>query len=55
MEVEKKKEYSKPNFSVFRIRGVRPLLTMSGEGVSLQGAGVDENDAEDNGTNIWGN
>ena len=53
MEVKKKKEYSKPDFTVFRIVMKRSLLAVSGDGVSLRGAGVDESEADDNGTNIW--
>lgn len=55
VKVKKKKEYSKPDFTVIGIRVEQSLLTMSGQGVRLQGAGVDESDAEEKGTNIWNN
>ena len=55
MKLKKKKEYSKPDLLVFRISVERPLLTMSGKGVSLKNAGVDESEADDNGTDLWGN
>ena len=53
MKEKKKKEYSKPDLTVLRIRMEQSLLTMSGNGVSLQDAGVDESDADDYGDEIW--
>ncbi len=53
MEVKKKKKYSKPDFTVLRISMEQSLLSISGKNVSLQGAGVDENEANENGNDIW--
>ncbi len=53
MKVKKKKRFSKPDLMVLRISMEQSILTMSGNGVSLEGAGVNESDADDNGNDIW--
>lgn len=53
MVTKKKKEYSKPETMVFRIRMGQNLLITSASSVGLTGAGIDEGDADDNGTGIW--
>lgn len=53
MNIEVKKQYFKPEVKVLRLHLERTLLGISGDGVKLQGAGVDESNADDNGTNIW--
>ena len=47
-----KKDYQKPTMKVVQLQH-RGMLMVSGDGVSLRGAGVDESNANDNGTNIW--
>ena len=54
MKLKKKEEYFKPEIKVFRVYMNQSLLTMSGPDVSLEGAGVDESEAEENG-DIWNN
>ena len=53
MEEKKKKEYSKPAFTVFRIGTGQALLTMSSNSVGLTGSGVNESDGDDNGDQTW--
>ena len=53
MVVKRKKEYSKPEFAVFKMQMEQTLLTMSSNSVDLTGAGVNESDGDDNGDNIW--
>lgn len=53
MKKEKRQIYSKPELEVLRINPRQYLLSMSNPDVDLTGAGVDENEAEDNGTEIW--
>ena len=53
MVVKRKKEYSKPEFTVFELQMEQTLLTMSSNSVDLTGAGVNEIDGDDNGIIIW--
>ena len=53
MVVKRKKEYSKPEFTVFELQMEQTLLTMSSNSVGLTGAGVDESDGDDNGNDKW--
>ena len=53
MKVKKKKGFTKPHLTVLKIRTEQSLLTMSGNSVRLEGAGVCESDADDNGNNVW--
>ncbi len=48
-----KKLYFEPVLQVFKIDMGDRLLTMSGSGANLDGAGVDESDANTNGDNTW--
>ena len=48
----KKETYSSPESQVLRVQMERGILTISGRGAGLSGAGVDESDADDNG-NVW--
>jgi hypothetical protein len=53
MTKTKRKEcYSSPETEVFRIQMEGGILSISGNGASLSGSGVNESDADDNGT-IW--
>lgn len=52
MEVIQKKMYEVPSTTVVEVKMERGILTLSGNGVSLSGAGVNESDADDNGS-IW--
>ncbi len=52
MEVIQKQVYEEPSTKVFEVKMERSILTLSDNGVSLTGAGVDETDADDNGS-IW--
>ena len=51
-KANKKEDYSSPETEGFRIKMGRSILTVSGNGASLTGAGVNESDADENGT-IW--
>ena len=48
----KRKDYLKPTMRVVKLRHIG-MLMVSGKSVNLRGAGVDESEADDNGTNIW--
>lgn len=52
MEVIQKEMYEVPSTKVIEVKMERGILTLSGNGVSLSGAGVNESDADDNGS-IW--
>jgi len=47
-----RRNYEIPTMKVVQLKH-RGILMTSGVSVSLQGAGVNESDADDNGTNIW--
>ena len=49
----RKVNYEAPCLEVFSVRFEEGLLTLTGAGVSLTGAGVDESDADNNGSSIW--
>ncbi|MBR1464180.1 MAG: hypothetical protein IJ604_12525 [Prevotella sp.] len=51
--MEQKKLYSAPEIKVRSMHMEENLLTLSDEGVDLQGAGVDESDADNKGLEIW--
>ncbi len=52
MEVIQKQVYEEPSSQVIEVKMERGILNLSGNLVSLIGAGVDESDADDNGS-IW--
>lgn len=52
MEVIQKQVYEVPSTKVIEVKMERGILALSGNGVSLSGAGVNESDADDNGS-IW--
>jgi len=54
MKFDKRKvNYEAPCVEVFSIRFEEGLLTLTGNKVRLTGAGVDESDADNNGSSIW--
>lgn len=52
MEVIQKQVYEEPSTKVIEVKMERGILALSGKGISLSGAGVNESDADDNGS-IW--
>ena len=52
MKVIQKQVYEEPSSQVIEVKMEQGILTLSGNMVSLIGAGVDESDADDNGS-IW--
>ncbi|MBQ6954153.1 MAG: hypothetical protein IJP81_09640 [Bacteroidales bacterium] len=46
-------KYSAPSAQVVEWMPQRGILVLSNRGVNLDGAGVDEDNAEDNGNAIW--
>ena len=53
MEANQKQLYESPETEVVKVVQEGAICTLSGYGVTLYGAGVDENDADDNGSSIW--
>ncbi len=52
VKTKTKESYSSPETQVFGIQMEGGILTISGKGARLFGAGIDESDADDNGS-IW--
>ena len=50
---KQKEKYSTPAALVVEWTPQRSILVLSGDGVSLDGAGVDEDNAGNNGNSIW--
>lgn len=53
MKKKEKHVYECPLTEEVKVEQEGAICTISGQGVRLLGAGVDETEAEDNGSNIW--
>jgi hypothetical protein len=53
MEANQKQVYEAPATEVVEVVHAGAICALSGNNVTLYGAGVDENDADDNGSSIW--
>ena len=53
MESNQKQLYEAPETEVVEVVHAGAICAISGYSVTLYGAGVDENDADDNGSSIW--
>lgn len=54
METQRgKTTYAAPRLEVFSFEMTTEILSFSSRGVGLEGAGVDEGQANENGSNIW--